>query len=46
MAWYGSALEEAGLVIEDDRKVPKRGNRHGANHEARVDEEHVLVCRR
>lgn len=46
VGWHRSALEAVGLITEDDRTVPKRGLRHGANAELRVDEEHVLVCRR
>lgn len=39
-------LERFGYVIVDDIQVPVSGNRHGENHERRVDHEHVLVCHR
>ncbi len=39
-------LTDHGYTIVDCRDVPTPGHRHGANHTAHVDTEHVLVARR
>ena len=44
--WHRETLEDLGFIIEDDKRVGTPRFRHGENHEARVEGEHVIVGRR
>jgi SAM-dependent methyltransferase len=45
VAWHRARWQELGATLEDDLVVHTPRMRHGANHKARVDGEHLLTLR-
>lgn len=46
VAWHRTLCKNLGFDVQEVIEVKVRGNRQGANHEVRVDVEHVMVLRR
>lgn len=44
--WHGEALIDVGFTVEEIHRVPVKGYRYGANREARIDHESIIVCRK